>query len=470
MRKLGITLTLAAVLFGGTACGGGGGDNLNVAQALQNCMGDGMGYMLGIASSLQTLEDLIQGEPNVDPNRSVLPHPVDENSWTFEIRLDLDDNGEFDTLLDGTIAFSADPTDGIEEGDTAMIDWNASGGEGLSGAGSLNFTYGGPGGLSVWGAGTIDMPGQCATSYDISSQSPLNYGFPVQAAANVFGEEIFGSFNIMASYGSHDIVARVILVQDDNTISVQNAEIDGVSVDDFEFEAEIGPDTLFTLAFCGATHANRVHRVTDHIIYATWLELNDRIDEYERGTVAIRTVGTFSADFEITLDSNQEMFSEGTTIDGNVTFSADPVPGTSVTATVRFLLTEGDGLGTMFNSSIRPLVIYLDNIEGDAGNIGFQVRLSGRVIGDAPVELRVPMQLSEPEICRAVFTIPDNTPRQLAQFFEIEREGQASIESTFRGHHLRSSVVSDGISELTIRTYLDGIPIPGMDLLFFTQR
>ncbi|MHC4846972.1 MAG: hypothetical protein ACYTEG_00780 [Planctomycetota bacterium] len=461
---MGITLTLAAVLFGGTACGGGGGDNLNVAQALQNCMGDGMGYLLGIGSSLSLLEDLIQsGGRFTDPHATVTPHPQDENTWNFEIELDLNNDGTYDTSITGSLGYSADPLDGIEPGDIATLTWAAGGAEGLSGSGNLVMTYGESENLTAWGMGSIDMPGNCDMSYDIAEQAPITFGFPRIEAINLLGSETFGTFNVVANYGSHSIEATLTLAQESNMISVSDAVIDDVDIDDFDFELEFDDETLFALVFCAGIHFYETIDLIGEIVRGLEAEFSDA--EYDGGTLTVTTTGVFSANFEIVFNGD-EGFQAGDTVTGSVAFSGDPQPGASISVTLRFNFTAANGSTTVTTSSSNPVILNID-LEGTQGDVSVA---GGTMYGQVSCLLSegapIPTQVGEPETCRAVMTVPASAPLDLNNLDLGSGTGQITLESFFNNHSMRANLVVEGPGNFSARTYFDGIPV-NSDIIFF---
>jgi hypothetical protein len=457
-------LTLAAVLFGGTACGGGGGDKLNVAQALQNCMGDGMGYLLGIGSSLSLLEDLIQSQGEfTDPHATVTPHPQDEGSWNFEIELDLNNDGVYDTSITGTIAYSDDPRDGIDPGDVATLTWSAGGAEGLSGAGSLIMTYGESENLTAWGTGTIDMPGNCDMSYDIAEQAPVTFGFPNIPVINLLGSETFGTFGVIANYGSHGIEATLTLAQDSNTISVSNAAIDDVDIDDFDFELSFDDETLFALVFCAGIHYYETVDLLEEVVRALEAEFSET--EYEGGDLTVTTSGLFSANFEIVFNGNVN-FESGDTVTGSVSFTGDPQPGSSIGITLRFNFTAANGGITMASSSSNPVVLNVD-LEGTEGAVSVAGgTMYGRVICVLSEGAPIPTQQGAAETCRAVLTVPASAPLDLDDLDLGGSTGQVTLESFFDNHSMRANLVVEGPNDFSARTYFDGIPV-NSDAIFF---
>jgi len=163
-------------------CGGSGGVGLPGfdLQALADCTGLTIAQIGAIFAMFGDLLDVAQGGsvPTV-----VFGPGGGPNSFTYSASLDLDGDATFETMITGGAVFSADPTDGIDVGDTVNITVNTVNGTLLTGNGHVGLTLiapdtvqATPGALSLTGVGGCGMD---VTAMDLTVPfSGVSVAFP----------------------------------------------------------------------------------------------------------------------------------------------------------------------------------------------------------------------------------------------------------------------------------------------------
>jgi len=130
----GIVVLVATV----AGCGGGGTDPTQIPAALQ-ALADCTSLNVGSFGMLvERLQDVFEGAVNTgSPPAGITYTPSGPNGYTFTATFDLDDNGSFETNGTGSIQFTADPSDGILPGDSAIVQLDF---DGAPGTGSMQLT------------------------------------------------------------------------------------------------------------------------------------------------------------------------------------------------------------------------------------------------------------------------------------------------------------------------------------------
>ena len=362
------------------------------------------------------------------------------NQWNFTYPLDADGQGGPGSVFSGTMTFNADPTDGVDPGDTLVIAWALGGSEGLNGNGTFNVTFQLDDGALVWGSGSIDTPDDCEFDYDIDQNAPMTIGgsAPVPVA-EFFGAEFFGAMGVFVGLGSNSLEGVINFLQSSNSVNVSDVEFNGVEADDFEADLPFSPELLQSLAFCLLLHGEGSFVLLDDI-----LEAIDG-DADEDTTVQITQTGPLSASFVISFDD--ELVADVT---GTFSFSADPVTAQSLTFTLRFTADFGEGVGTISTSNSNPIVIDFDDwgsspsLDPEDGIINGRIRCEIEDLG--------PILLQEGggiDSCVAT-----------ADFYDYSDSGDggsATLRAAAAGVTLRLDIISDeGPAFLS----LNGVPLP----------
>ncbi|MEM8882597.1 MAG: hypothetical protein AAGD14_00840 [Planctomycetota bacterium] len=464
MKRIGTALALFAVLMMGTGCGGGSDDPVDALGQLTNCTGDGIAFLTGLIATAGVLGELIEDDAQQNPAITITEVVGNPLAFDYEIQLDIDGDGLNETTITGRATFSEDPTDGIANGATAVVTFNISGTEDRAGGGTLNLEFGSGDELSVYGAGSLDLDGDCEFDFNIDQNTALTFGFSGGIPAiSLGGAQLFGVIGVATSVGANDLEASVTLAQNSNDITASGVSLNGAPVEDFNFSLPIDEETVFGLLFCSILQVEGAFSLIDEILDALEAEITD--GTYENGTATFTPTGLTSFSFSITFNGN-EVFEDGDTVMGTVTLNAIPAPNSTITATITFdssLTVESDvSAFSVSTSQSAPLVVTialgqtLDVLNGELYGT-----INSSLTGD-----------SEGESCTGRITIPQETALE----FDIDEEdddgifdelegGALTILTDLDGDTLRFSLgVVDGFDVLLI-AYVNGIPIPG-ELIF----
>lgn len=267
MRKLRLFVASALVcgaLVGG--CGSGGGtDFATIQQALADCSHESLANFIVALFGLVAVPDVIQGDSppfGLDINAELSIDPLDPpNTWDFSVVYDTNGNAIKDSAIVGKATFSADPTDGIESGDTIHFVFSVQNSPIVAGAvengtvtgsGDILATVGNPteqatisGDVSL-----VDTAGAgCTADLTIPPGTPLNLDFgsaPAQLAANNGFVEFFGPIDAILETLGHTLDATLTLTEGSQTANV-TGDIDGTAVD-FDFDV-LPPDAVIVQMF-----------------------------------------------------------------------------------------------------------------------------------------------------------------------------------------------------------------------------
>ena len=456
MRSTVVSCVLAVTMLA-VGCGGGSGGT-DIKAELQRCLGDGATYMLALFASAEIIVDAAaSGETDPFPGVTVNPSGV-TNQWNFAYALDADGDMLPQSGFLGTITFSADPTDGIDPGDTATILFSLGGEEGLSGNGMVTVTFQAGPDVLVWGDGMIDMPGDCAFEFDIDAGDPMSIGSFPSPAASFFGAPISGILDILARFRSNSLRATIEFPEANNVVAATNVEINGQEIDDFDAEMPFDEETLETLGQCLLLHAEGGFSLIENLLQTITDVVIDG-GEFTDGTFTLLAGSTpTSVRFRIDIDSPG--FFEPETITGRIDFSEDPTQATGpLSATLSFEVTFPDDIGRVFTTTGDPLVIEFPNF-GSSGTLSFfdDESINGEFQCDFVAFGSFPVQ-EGPELprCRARAKFTD--------YNDVGETGFVDLRATVEGNTMRF-IVAGGSSEDEGFFSLNGVPLPPQ-LLFF---
>lgn len=259
MRTFVASALVCGALVGG--CGGGGGtDFATIQQALADCSQESMTSFIVALYGLVAVPDFIGGNSTpfgLDINAQLSIDPLDPpNTWDFSVVFDTNANAVNDSAIVGKVTFSADPTDGIDSGDTihfvftvqnSPIVAGAFENGTLTGSGDILATVGTPPEQATFSGDVslVDSAGAgCTADLTIPPGTPLNLDFggsPAQVAANNGLFEFFGPIDAILETIGHTLDATLTLTEGSQTANVAG-DIDGTAVD-FDFDV-LPPDAV----------------------------------------------------------------------------------------------------------------------------------------------------------------------------------------------------------------------------------
>jgi len=441
---------LAAILAAAGCSGSSGSSGASIEeirQALQSCTQTSVLDLLRIFGILAEVADAAEGSTidgvTVTPSMDVSDPP---NTFDFTAAFPADGTGPDDTTVDGKVTFSADPTDGIADGDTfsVMATVTSNGGP-LSGTVNLQGTIG----QSVL-AGELPPPeadpvfavqGMMSLvnsldgcMIDATFDTPFIIDFqpgPSQVTARILGTEMFGSFTLSLTALGSTLTSTIAI-----PAGGQTAQVDGELLgEEFDFTTELFPpeEDVFATLFCFESSSFLVNTLVEAI-----QDIEDAIenpqDHPDVEITATSTPGTF--DYVVTRP--------GLTISGVVTV---PLTGTG-TATLTFDLAGS------------PVIAGLEQ-QFTGMNVGGPLSIA--ITGGMVESLFGALQFSLPsDSCTATFTVPAADPVSV----DLETSGTVVAE-VVRGDVTVTATIdlSAEPEDEFISSEINGIPVPA-DILF----
>ena len=465
MRMAGNRVTavaLAAALALSTGCGGGGGAEAFNVESLQDC---GLAGILAMLSSIERLGEVLDEIEGTDSPRVTITPTGNANEFDFTLTLDLNLDGATETLIGGRLAFANDPTDGIEIGDTAVLNLNQPSSTQVSAvSGMLNMTFT-AGGVSLVGNAAINGILGCNVNASFPDSDPLliNFNEPdieFQRLAVDFANflSLSGTAQMIISASGNTLTSTVMFSNSSQNISFTQSTLNNSELNDSNVDAPLDQTEFEALQRCVFQQLLAINLVGGAIE-----NVLDAVSDGLTGMTADGDPFTFTNvsgnTYDITLMSTD--LSVQATITARAAFDSDPtVPAFTGTADVsswslqiRILNGQLAGINPedFFRSDVDgtstgPMrVTYADSSPTTVSGRGRFTRLDGTCTADVEVPVTNPLVLDE--------DVVDPAP------------GRLEVDLTLDGVPFAATIIFDGQTilgeQLITGASYDGIPIPG---------
>ncbi len=281
---------LAGVLLA-VGCSSGSSATLEqIQQALQGCTQTSVLDLLRLFIVLADAADVASG--GTSDGVAVVPSTdVTDPANTFDVTSTFAalGNGPDDTTFTGKVTFGADPTDGIEDGDTFTLAGvvTSNGGplsgtldiQGTIGQSVLTGDTGPPVAEEVFAlTGTINLTNSldnCVIAATIETPFVVDFEAGSRTQARILGIEMFGSFQLALTALGNTLTSTINI-----PVGAQTAQIDGQLLgQDFDFFSDLFPPEaeVIAAADCFQLHTSLVDAVQDALNELPDAVLNPKI-------------------------------------------------------------------------------------------------------------------------------------------------------------------------------------------------
>jgi len=434
MNKTRVWLT-AAVLLLATACSSSS-DPRKYQEQLTDCTRRSFLLTLSWFEQVGAMVDVISGG---DPRPGIIVTPSVEptdpaNTWIVSSEFPSDGIGSPDTTLSGKLRFSADPSGGVANGDSAVVSLSVSGATSpLTGSleGTLTFasdvaaTWSG-----VSAGGNRDLG--CAGTFVADAGDPLVLevaaGAASRLAARVFDLDAYGVVAADVVALGHRLQAGLELTRLSQLATVDGT-IDGKRIDVYTFELFPAPEVIDLMVQCAVEHLDGfglVFEKTADVIGAIRSP-----GDYPDVTLVQTAFSTWR--FSVRIDGISDAYT------GSITLPPQPGATGSLTWTARL------GGGAVTGGSTTPLFVV-----APGGTVPGAV--PGRLWGGGRLESAGPA-------CATTFDLPVDDALEFDLGGNLLGGGIMTLQTVQGTHALIARLdFSSGEPALVLLT-LDGLPI-----------